>query len=305
MKKTILITGSNGLLGHKIVYKLRQRKDVQVIATSKGENKLSSKDGYIYESLDITNESEVNEMFFKYLPDVVINTAAMTNVDACEDKKEECYKLNTQSVETMVAIMEKIIPSSQLIHLSTDFIFDGTKDMYSESDISNPINNYGISKFEAESIIFKSKLKWAICRTTLIYGIADNMSRSNIVLWAKNALNKGQAINVVDDQFRSPTLAEDLADGCIAILDKEIRGVFNLSGPQSMSMLDLVYIVADFWNLDKSLINPIKSDSLNQVAKRPPRTELIIEKAKKQLNYNPHSFESGLRILDEQLKINV
>ncbi|HWY33230.1 MAG TPA: sugar nucleotide-binding protein, partial [Nitrosopumilaceae archaeon] len=194
MKKTILITGSNGLLGHKIVYKLRQRKDVQVIATSKGENKLSSKDGYIYESLDITNESEVNEMFFKYLPDVVINTAAMTNVDACEDKKEECYKLNTQSVETMVAIMEKIIPSSQLIHLSTDFIFDGTKDMYSESDISNPINNYGISKFEAESIIFKSKLKWAICRTTLIYGIADNMSRSNIVLWAKNALNKGQAI---------------------------------------------------------------------------------------------------------------
>ncbi len=300
--KKILVTGSNGLLGQKIIYKLRQRKDVQAIATSKGENRLLVKDGYIYESLDITSEKEVEAVFSKHRPDVVINTAAMTNVDACEDKKEECYKLNTESVEIMVAAMEKIIPGSQFIHLSTDFIFDGKKGPYTEEDIPNPLSYYGISKFESETVVTESKLNWAIARTIIVYGIVDNMSRSNIVLWAKDALSKGQKINVVDDQFRSPTLAEDLADGCIAIADKRANGIFNLSGPDPMSILDLVYKVADFWKLDKSVINPIKSDTLNQPAKRPPRTGFIIEKAKKELNYAPHSFEAGLRILDEQLK---
>jgi len=301
--KKILVTGSNGLLGQKIIYKLRQRKDVQAIATSKGENRLLLTDGYIYESLDITNEAEVETVFAKHRPDVVINTAAMTNVDACEDKKEECYKLNTESVDIMVSAMEKIIPDSQFIHLSTDFIFDGEKGPYSEEDIPNPLSYYGISKFESETLVTESKLNWAIVRTIIVYGIVDNMSRSNIVLWAKEALTKGQKINVVDDQFRSPTLAEDLADGCIAIADKKARGIFNLSGPEPMSILELVYKVADFWKLDKSVINPIKSNTLNQPARRPPRTGFIIEKAKRELNYAPHSFEAGLRILDEQLKV--
>ncbi len=148
----------------------------------------------------------------------------------------------------------------------------------------------------------KSNISWAILRTIIVYGIVDNMSRSNVVLWAKGALEKGQPINVVDDQFRSPTLAEDLADACISASDKRAKGIFHVSGKDIMSILELVYRVADFWKLDKSIVKPIKSDTLNQAAKRPPRTGFILDKAYRELDYKPHSFEDGLKILDEQLK---
>jgi dTDP-4-dehydrorhamnose reductase len=302
IRKKILVTGSNGLLGQKIIYALCERDDVETIATSKGANRLLLKEGYTYESLDITNAAEVEQVLSRHRPDVVINTAAMTNVDACEDKKEEAFQLNTAAVEIIVNAMRKLTPGSQLIHLSTDFVFDGVKGPYTEDDIPNPLSYYAITKMEAETIVAESGLHWAIARTIIVYGIVDNMSRSNIVLWAKDSLGKGQKINVVDDQFRSPTLAEDLAAGCIAIADKGAKGIFHVSGPETMSILDLVKQVADFWKLDQSLINPIKSDSLNQPAKRPARTGFIIEKAKKELNYSPHSFTEGLRILDEQLK---
>ncbi len=298
--KTILITGSNGLLGQKLVYNLIHRSDVKLIATSVGGNRLIQKKGYIYESLDITNKEEVTNMVAKHKPDVIINTAAMTNVDACETKRTECWALNVEAVQNFVdAINQQPI---HFIHLSTDFIFDGEKGSeYVETDVPNPQSYYALSKWEGEKVIQQSKIKWAIARTIIVYGIVDNMSRSNIVLWAKDALTKKQNINVVDDQFRSPTLAEDLAQGCINIADKGATGIYNLSGKETMSVLELVYKVADFWKLDKSLVQPIKSNTLNQAAKRPPRTGFVIEKAKMELNYHPHSFEEGLKILDQQL----
>ncbi len=302
--KKILITGSNGLLGQKLVYALRTRNDVQVIASSVGPNRLTQKEGYTYESLDITNKAEVLAILKKYQPDVIINTAAMTNVDACESKREECWALNVTAVQHLTdAISEGEKKDTHLIHLSTDFIFDGDKGSeYLETDKPNPQSYYALSKYESEKILEQSKIKWAIARTIIVYGIVDNMSRSNIVLWAKDALTKGQKINVVDDQFRSPTLAEDLAEGCILIADKGATGIYNLSGPETMSILTLVYRVADFWKLDKSLVTPSKSTTLNQAARRPPYTGFVIEKAKSELGYKPHSFEEGLAILSGQLK---
>lgn len=303
----ILITGSNGLLGQKLVYALLKRTDVSIVATSVGENRLLQKSGYVYESLNITSQSEVQAIFEKHLPDVVINTAAMTNVDACETKKEECWSLNVTAVKYMVDALERIKRDynrkTHFIHISTDFIFDGEKGApYLESDIPNPLSYYALSKWEAEKIVQQSTLDWAIARTIIVYGVVDNMSRSNIVLWAKDALSKGQTINVVDDQFRSPTLAEDLADGCILIADKKAKGIFNLAGPHTFSIWDLVHKVADFWRLDKTLIHPSKSSTLNQAAKRPPYTGLIIEKAIKELGYKPRTFEEGLKVLENQLK---
>ncbi len=305
--KKILITGSNGLLGQKLVYALIKRMDIQVIATSVGPNRLIKQEGYIYEPLDITNKSEVEAVIKKYQPDVIINTAAMTNVDACETKREECWTLNVTSVQNFVDVISQQSKTDNqqplFIHLSTDFIFDGEKGSeYLETDKPNPQSYYALSKFESEKVLGKSAIKWAIARTIIVYGIVDNMSRSNIVLWAKDALTKGQKINVVDDQFRSPTLAEDLADGCILIADKNATGIFHLSGKETMSVLELVYKVADFWHLDKTLVTPIKSNTLNQAAKRPPRTGFDIGKAKRELGYNPHSFVEGLEILDAQLK---
>lgn len=301
--RSVLITGSNGLLGQKLVHALLKRSDIRIIATSMGDNRMIKKDGYVYESLDITDKAEVEFVFKKYSPGVVINTAAMTNVDACENKREECWKLNVTAVQNIVDVIADKYPSTHLIHLSTDFIFDGAKGSeYIETDIPNPLSYYALSKFDSEKVLQKSTIKWAIARTIIVFGIVDNMSRSNIVLWAKDALTKGQKINVVDDQFRSPTLAEDLADGCILIADKGATGIYHLSGKETLSILELVYKVADFWKLDKSLVTPSKSNTLNQPAKRPPYTGFIIDKAKKDLGYNPHSFLEGLAILDTQLK---
>jgi dTDP-4-dehydrorhamnose reductase len=298
--KTFLITGSNGLLGQKLIYTLLKRNDIKIIATSIGENRIKHKEGYTYVPLDITDKAQVNSVIEKYKPDVIINTAAMTNVDACESKHNECTALNVNAVQYLIDAIGK--SSTHFIHLSTDFVFDGEKGSeYVETDTPNPLSYYAQSKYEAEKIIEKSNVKWAIVRTIIIYGMVDNMSRSNIVLWAKDALTKGQKINVVDDQFRSPTLAEDLADGCISIADKGATGIYHLSGSETMSVLDLVYTVADFWQLDKNLINPIKSNTLNQPAKRPPRTGFVIDKAKRELGFSPHSFQDGLKLLDLQL----
>jgi dTDP-4-dehydrorhamnose reductase len=301
MKKTILVTGSNGLLGQKLIALLASRSDTQTIASSKGSNRLSDTRGYTYVPLDITNSVEVESVLRKYKPDVVINTAAMTNVDACESKKEECRALNVDAVGNIIRSLEMYLPKTHLIHLSTDFIFDGESGPYAEDAKPNPLSYYALSKVDSEKLLQASSLKWTIARTIIVYGIAESMSRTNIVLWAKDSLMKGQKINVVDDQFRSPTLAEDLAAGCIAIADKGAQGIYHLSGPDIMSILDLVYTVADFWKLDKSNVTPIKSDTLNQAAKRPPHTGFIISKARNELGYAPHSFVEGLEILDAQL----
>ena len=298
-----MVTGSNGLLGQKLIYALKERKDVQLIATSIGANRIIDKQGYIYESLDITSKSEIAAIIAKYTPNVIIHTAAMTNVDACESKREECRALNVTAVQHVVDVLEETQSSTHFIHLSTDFIFDGYKGSeYVETDVPNPQSYYALSKYESEKILQRSKIKWAIARTIIVYGIVDNMSRSNIVLWAKDALTKGQKINVVEDQFRSPTLAEDLATGCISIADKGATGIYHLSGPETMSILQLVYRVADFWKLDKSIVEPIKSEVLNQAAKRPPYTGFVIEKAKQELGYNPRRLEDGLTVLSKQLQ---
>ncbi len=303
----ILITGSNGLLGQKLVYKLRDQKDIRCIATARGGNRLVKTGGYEYASLDITSAAEVNKVFGQYRPDVVINTAAMTNVDACETDREGCWLLNVTAVENQVKALETMKEKDagydpHFIHLSTDFIFDGTHGPLDENEKPNPLSYYAESKLASENIVQASKLRWAIARTVLVYGIVDNMSRSNIVLWVKSNLEQGKTINVVDDQFRTPTLAEDLADGCILIAEKRAKGVFNISGKDFYSILELAQTVADYYKLDKSLIKPSKSADIKQPAKRPPITGFIIEKARRELGYEPHSFIEGIGILEEQIK---
>jgi len=296
----ILVTGSNGLLGQKLVYNLVNDSSIILIATARGENRLMLQNGYQYEPLDISNKIEVEQIVVKYKPDCIIHTAAMTNVDACEEDPINCKILNTDSVQFFVEAVEKYSPLTHFIHLSTDFIFDGEEGPYNEEAKANPVSIYGHSKWNAEKIVQQSKINWSIVRTIIVYGITDNMSRSNLVLWAKQNLENQIEINVVDDQFRSPTLAEDLAEGCILIAKKKAYGVYNISGPETQSILDLVYTVADYFNLDKKYIKPVSSKSLNQPAKRPPRTGFILDKARRELGYSPHSFVEGIKIVMDQ-----
>ena len=298
--KRILVTGSNGLLGQKLTDLCLNDPEVELIASSRGPNRHPVNAGYIYEDMDILDPLQIQRVVEKYHPDTIINTAAMTNVDACESDKENCYALNVGSVKSLIRLAEQ--HNIQLIHLSTDFIFDGENGPYAEDDQPNPLSYYGQTKLEAEMLLQQSSCKWVILRTIIVYGIVNDMSRSNIILWAKGALEKGSPINVVDDQWRMPTLAEDLAECCLLAAKKNAEGIFNASGKDMLSILEMVQKVAVYWNLDQSLIKPISADSLNQAAKRPKRTGFILDKAKNILSYNPHSFEEGIAFLDAQMQ---
>ena len=298
--KKILVTGSNGLLGQKLTELILQRKDMALVATSKGLNRFPEKRGYTYIELDITDEAETLQVLGAVKPDVVINTAAVTQVDVCERDKDACKNLNVEGVKNLLSVCETL--DIHFIHLSTDFVFDGEAGPYSEDAVPNPLSYYGQTKAEAEELVKKASCKWSIVRTVLVYGIVSDISRSNIVLWAKSALEKGSHINVVSDHFRTPTLAEDLAEGCLLIAQKGKTGIYHISGNEMMSILELVYKVADYWQLDKSIITPIESSVLNE-APRPKKTGFLIDKAVKELGYKPRSFAEGLRLLDGQLKV--
>ncbi len=298
--KKILITGSNGLLGQKLINLLAGKAGYQLLATAKGENRLGDiGKPYNYKALDITNINEVDKIVTDFKPDFIIHTAAMTNVDQCETDKEGCTLLNVSATNYLVQAAEK--NNCFFIHLSTDFIFDGTKGPLIEEDAPNPISFYGQSKLDAEKIVIESNLRWAILRTVLVYGIVKDMSRSNIVLWVKKSLEDKKTINVVDDQWRTPTLAEDLAIGCFLIIEKEAKGIFNISGKDMLTPYEMAIITADFFHLDKLYINKADSSTFSQPAKRPPRTGFVIEKAKTILGYTPRSFVEGISVMVEQM----
>lgn len=298
MKKKILITGSNGLLGQKLVKQLISNDEFEFLATSSGKNRIEKYTGFKYQPLDITDHDQVNNVIQSYKPDIIINTAAMTNVDACESDKQGCWNLNVNAVKYLFEACKSV--NGHFIHLSTDFVFDGENGPYREEDEPNPLSYYGESKWAAEQLLINDEYKnWAIARTIIVYGIGDNMSRSNIVLWAKSALEKGDPLTIVDDQFRSPTFADDLAKGCLLIASQAANGIYHLSGKDLMSILELVNRVADFYKLDRSIVSPIKSLSLNQAAKRPPKTGFILDKSQRLLGYNPVSFEEGLSLLNK------
>jgi len=296
----ILVTGSNGLLGQKITDLALADNSIDLIATSRGENRHPVKNGYHYIDLDIVDPQRLRATVAEYRPDVIINTAAMTNVDACEHDPEGCRKLNVEAAASLVELCETY--GIHLIHLSTDFIFDGKEGPYAEDAEPNPLSLYGQSKWDAEKIILQSSCKWTILRTILVYGIVADMSRSNIVLWAKGALEKGQPLNVVNDQWRMPTLAEDLAQACLLAATQRAEGIFHISGKDLFAIHELVAAVADFWGLDKSLIREVSSSTLSQAAPRPARTGFILDKARSVLGYNPHSFQEGLELVDQQLR---
>jgi dTDP-4-dehydrorhamnose reductase len=297
--KRILVTGSNGLLGQKITERVLEGADFELIATSKGTNRYPVSAGYTYAEMDILNVENVSSVVERFKPDAIIHTAAMTNVDTCEEEQAMATALNVGAVQTLITLAERF--NIQLIHLSTDFIFDGEAGPYDEKARPNPLSFYGNTKLQAELLVQKSTAHWVILRTILVYGIVSDMSRSNIVLWAKHALEKGLPLNIVNDQWRMPTLAEDLAEICLLAVQKSAQGIYNASGKDMMSIAELVAKVADYWHLDKNLIVEVSGATLNQKAKRPAKTGFDLQKSIRDLDYRPHSFQEGLELLDSQI----
>lgn len=294
----ILVTGSNGLLGQKLVTLLQHDKNVHLIATARGALTLPLTAGDFY-SLDITDKEMAVSVIHQAKPEVVINTAAMTQVDLCETEHQACIANNVTGVENLISACQK--NKARLIHISTDFIFDGTEGPLDENAEPHPINFYGESKLASEQLLRFSEIEWCILRTVLVYGVTPDLSRTNIVLWVKKSLEEGKKISVVNDQWRTPTLAEDLAMGCFLAATKKAKGVYNISGKDFLTPYDIALQTATFFKLDSSLITATDSSRFKQPAQRPLKTGFIIEKAKKELGYKPHSFLEGLQVVAGQI----
>jgi len=295
----ILLTGSNGLLGQKLVALLRLEAGVELVATSRGANKLAGLYPDLhFIALDVTDATQVRQVLAQERPTHLIHTAAMTNVDECELNRDACWLQNVTAVEHLVATCAN--QGTHLTHLSTDFIFSGAAGPLAEDAVPGPVNFYGESKLAAEQLVQASPGRWAIARTVLVYGVAHEYGRTNIVLWVRDSLRAGKAIKVVDDQWRTPTLAEDLAQGCWLLAQRAAQGIYHLSSDELLTPYAMALRVADYFGLDKSLIEKVNADTFSQPARRPARTGFVIAKARRELGYCPHTFAEGIGLVGAQ-----
>ena len=289
----ILITGANGFLGYYLVEQLLN-KNYEVIATGRGQSRLpfSKHKNFHYEEMDFTDPFSIHDVFEKIKPEVVVHAGAMSKPDECELDQMKAYLVNVEGTVQLLINAEDI--KSFFIFLSTDFVFDGERGMYNENDIPNPVNYYGRTKLEAEEAVKEYEFDWAIVRTVLVYGI-NHSGHNNILKIVKEKLEKGEEYNIVDDQVRTPTYVEDLATGIVTIIEKKATGVFHLSGKDMLTPYQMAIKTAEHLNLDSSVLKKVTAESFSQPARRPLKTGFVIDKARKELGYEPLSFEEGLK----------
>ena len=294
MIKKILVTGANGFLGQHLVNLLLQ-KGCTVIAVAKGPKRLpfDPAESFAYYDVDITNDFLLNAVLEKEKPSTVVHAAAMTQADDCQLNQPGCEAINVRATAQLLLSAETY--SRHFIYISTDFVFDGEKGDYAETDDVNPVSWYGFTKVQAESIVETSEIPFAIVRTCLVYGNTLTGTRSNIVNWAKDNLAAGKHIKVVSDQWRTPTWVEDLAKGIWLVIEKNATGIYHISGKDKLTPYDIAMKTAALCGYDNGLIEKADAASFSQPAKRPPRTGFNINKARKELGFEPVGFDEGLR----------
>ncbi|MBK8943849.1 MAG: dTDP-4-dehydrorhamnose reductase [Ignavibacteriae bacterium] len=300
IKKRILLIGSNGMLGQSVVEILKFRSDVELFLASAED---ASFFGEInYSKLDISNKKDVKNLVMNFYPDFIINTAAYTNVDKCETEKELAWNINVNGVEYLAKYS---VPSNaHLIHISTDYVFDGKEGPYSEEDLPNPISYYGRSKLAGENVIKKFDIKSTILRTNVLFG-ATKFGRPDFVKWVFDSLSKNQNIKIVTDQINNPTFIDDLASAITGICDSGKTGLFNIGGSEFLHRFEFTKRIAEYFNLDFSLVEPILTKELKQPALRPLNSGLLNLKAQTELNYIPKSLNECFRIINQHWKNNL
>lgn len=293
-KIKVVITGVNGLLGQYLVRDMA-KAGFGVFATSRGTCRLPAYDAvnYTYQPVDIRDKEAIRQYLSDVNPGIIIHAAAMAQPDACELNKDECRDINVNATAYIAEMAEKL--GARLIYVSTDFVFNGDNGPYKEDDLPEPVNYYGKTKLEAEKIVQACTTNWAIARTILVYGNILSGTRSNMVTWVKDNLEKGNTIKVVNDQVRTPTYVEDLSAGIVLIARQNATGIFHISGKEVFTPYEMAVQVADYFGLDKSLMEKVTADTFTQPARRPLKTGFIIDKAEKELGYQPVSFKEGIQ----------
>jgi dTDP-4-dehydrorhamnose reductase len=288
--RRLLVTGASGLLGNKII-KLAG-KDYSVVPTHKTKPLHPNS-----VEMDITDGNNVWNVFHKSKPDIVVHAASETNVDKCETQKECAWKINVEGTRNIAAACRKM--GTQLVYISTDYVFDGEKGSYIEEDNSNPINYYGITKFEGEKQVLKHCQNYVILRTSVLYGL--HPWKQNFATWVVNSLKQEKEISVVEDHYNTPTLADNLAGMAIEAGKKGLQGLYHASGSERISRYEFAKQIAKTFDLGKNLIKPVKMSQLTAwIAKRPRDSSLDTSKIQKELETKPLNITEGLRRMKKE-----
>jgi dTDP-4-dehydrorhamnose reductase len=298
VKNRILITGSNGMLGQRAVQFYSSKENIELLTTSVEEKSVINSVEYI--SSDIKNRDSIKKVIYDYCPDFIVHTAAFTNVDLSEKLREEAWKINVKGVEYISEAARAI--DAHIIHISTDYIFDGKNGPYDENAIPDPVGYYGRTKLASENTLKISGTFFTILRTNVLYGIAPN-SRPDFVRWVINSLRNKQIIRIVKDQINNPTFIDDLVQGINKVIEFRKTGIYNISGQEFLSRFDFTLRIAEFFNLNKNLISPIITEELKQPARRPLKSGLLILKAETELGYKPHTINESLAAMKKELDL--
>lgn len=289
----VLITGANGFLGQHLTLFLSQKK-FDVIACGRGACRIPGISNFIYSSIDLTNKETVYELVQKTNPDVIIHASAISKPDDCEANKENCILQNVEVTKYLIEACRNL-KKVHFIYVSTDFVF-GENGPHSEEDNPNPLNFYGESKLSAEFLINKSKLAFTIIRPVFIYGPVWEGLRPSFLHWIKNNLEEHKKIKVVSDQHRTPTFVIDICKAIETIILNKKTGVFHIAGKEILSPYQMATRVCAFLGLDAALIEDVTSESFKEIVVRAKKSGLKIEKAIKELNYDPTDFEKGIEL---------
>ena len=289
----IIILGANGFTGRRILKRLIQRQEHTILAYSMHLDILPE-EGYHFQTLDMLDYTATDAILKDFSPEVIINASALSVVDYCEQHPEEAYALNVSAVKHLAEYCQT--HKCRLIHLSTDFVFDGTSTCpYTETDATNPMNYYGKTKRWGEEVIEQTGIDYAIVRVEVVYGKPLPGQHGNIVHLVKNRLENGQGIRVVSDQFRSPTWVEDIARAIELLLPGKHRGIYHICGGETLSVADIAYRVAKHFGLDTSLIQAVTTEEMNEATPRPLFSPMSTGKALLEFGFQPSAFEEGLK----------
>ena len=293
--KKLLVIGASGLLGSKVVTHSRGRYAVS--GTSNPE--CDGRSDWRLEPLDIGSKDEVEWLFEKVKPEVVILTAAMTNVDACEKEPRKANRVNAAGPELVARSSKKA--GAKLVHISTDYVFEGSKSRkYREDDVPRPLSVYGMSKLAGERAILSSLPDSVVVRTAVLYGWSPLEDKGNFVTWVLKKLRAGEKATLFQDQWISPTFADDLASVLLDLAEKDVSGIWHVSGPDCLDRPQCGRIIARVFDLDEKLAVPVPSSSVSLPAKRPKNSCLDVSRIENLLGRKMVSFEDGLRMMKNQ-----
>ena len=290
----LLVTGASGLLGTRIC-QLAAKQNYEVYSAH-GEH---IPQFGIPIKLDITDGAALKQIFNKTKPDVIVHSAALTDVDKCEKQKDLASKINVKSTSNIARLCHK--HNCFLVYVSTDYVFNGEKGNYKETERTAPINHYGLSKLKGEQEVKQSRAEHCIARTSVIYGSIPAAGKINFALWLIEKLRKKEETKTVTDQWNSPTLNTNLAEMVLEIVERRTTGTFHLAGATRLSRYEFAQKIAETFNLDKNCLLPTSSKEMQWLAKRPKDSSLNVDKAKQALKNKPLRISEALSKLKMEM----